>query len=246
REELLGDRRASRRPAPLPGAARPPVQGAAAARPVRETRRHDAAIPPPGCAGEEAAGDEEEAQAPARMTRTAAILLLSLALGCGGCSIGRWSKFTYRYGGADCEPGKFLETWCIVEVPEFGYLGIGAGSDATPDKTFITVRLVPRTGVEAGWSSAELPILRLRDGTVHRRRLETATIKGGDPGGQVDGIHLVGYGRMRQDNLTLDGASETWELRLPPVVVGDRTVALAPVQVRESFRLPVPFYYHSH
>ena len=44
-EELLGGARVARRAAALPGAAHPPVRGPAAARPVREARRGDAAIP---------------------------------------------------------------------------------------------------------------------------------------------------------------------------------------------------------
>ena len=177
--------------------------------------------------------------------RAAASLLLIVA--CSGCVIGQWSKFTYRYGAAACEPGEFLDTWCIVEVAEFGYLGIGAGNEATTDKTFVTIRLVPRTGVVAAWSSAELEVVHLQSGKRERRsQLETTAITGGDPSGQVDGRYLVGYGRKQQSDLALDAVRETLELRFPPVMVGGKLVPLAPVQVHEAFRTPVPFIYHSH
>ncbi len=155
-----------------------------------------------------------------------------------------WSSFSYTYGAdTPCVlPPVLRHTLpgsCVLEIPEFGYISV-SGYAMSPEKTQVSVWVVPRRGVTIRWSSRTLTVYHKASGQSEERavlRLEPVT---GAADGLVHDEYFVVYGRRLSVELVYSAVSRDVELRLPPLMVDDAVVRLLPIRVHESLRVPVP------
>jgi hypothetical protein len=160
-----------------------------------------------------------------------------------GCGFGYVSNFSFPQ--TQC---RFQNSWCIIELPAVGFLGVGAGaSSGSIDETMLSFRLSPRDGVTVAWTSAEFALVDLRNNkSIQVKALDTR---------QVTGRWL--YPRIAEENWVLYGPYSTAEFRLtpritkmevrfPPLLVDGKTVQVPPVRIDDGTRTPKVMFYYSH
>lgn len=171
-----------------------------------------------------------------------AIILLALAFAtCNSCMFGYYTGGTVATveDSMPCPSKPDVDWQCVLEFPEFGYLGINSVA-YRGDQTFITVRLAPRQGVEVRWFGSEITLFDLtKNAPVQRQKLDPNPVVGGDKSGHFTDHRLVGYGRSIETRFYVKPLVDHMELRFPPVLVGGTQVKIPSVQLREKMRIPV-------
>jgi hypothetical protein len=159
----------------------------------------------------------------------------------GGCIIAWQDNFSYSYGSAT--PCSKTMEWCIFEVPQLGYMGVKADGGVGTEYTNLALRLAPRPGVTAAWSAREVRLIDLdSNATKDMAVLETKRVLGGDPTPAVPtaGPNLVFHGGYSPADFSLRTRIKRFELRFPPVVVGESQLQVPPVQITDGARFPMP------
>jgi hypothetical protein len=167
------------------------------------------------------------------LSRPAFVVLC--ALFAAACATGYVGDITFK--STQCKPLAGWEAGCLLEFPEFGWLSIGATGPGE-DSTHFSIRLTPRSGIEARWSSKEIVIVDLDKRTlVEKRVLETQVVVGGDPTGHYADIRLIQIGNNILTAMGIQHRIERAELRFPPVIVtGGARVSIPPIEYRDGPR----------
>lgn len=174
--------------------------------------------------------------APPRYRSAASWILPVAAVLLAGCSIYRSTQFVFTYGDSErCRHRLKYDNGCIIDLPSIGYLMIkgavrGAGDN---QEQLIDIRLIPLAGMSARWSSNELLFIDLeRRDSKRLPVLKTDNVIGGN-NTEADLTHykIVGYSWAAIEQ---QPAVARAELRLPPVIVGDRQIAVPRIQYRAS------------
>ena len=172
--------------------------------------------------------------------RNLVALLLSACATCISCVFGYYTPGTTATIGdfAPCPFKQDIRWQCVLEFPEFGYLGVNSQGHRG-NQTLITVRLAPRKGVEVRWFGNEIILVdKANNIPAQRQKLDTKPVVGNGPKDRDD--HLVlGYGRYIETRFDVRPLIDHMELRFPPVLVSGKQVEIPAIQLRERMRVPV-------
>src|SRR5258706_4038601 len=154
----------------------------------------------------------------------AAAAIVACLAGCAVAFVGNFS-----FPGVQC---RSLHSWCVVELPAVGYLGVGASPPGLghlgvgeSDETVISFRLAPRDGVVAAWSSAEITLVDLDDSkSIQLKALDTNPVAGRRLNPNIDEDLWVLYGPYSEGQFRLKPRITKMEVRVPPILLEGRTV----------------------
>jgi hypothetical protein len=166
-------------------------------------------------------------------------IIVSLA----GCAFGFAGNFSFSQ--AQC---RLLNSSCVIEMQDVGYVIVSAGANLQAvDETKIGIRLKPRDGVVAAWSSAQLELVD-RDNikSVQLKVLDTSQVMGRRLDPKIDEAASVMYGPYSEAEFRVKPRISKMEIRFPPVLVNGRMVQVQPVQIDDGTRAPAGAIYYSH
>ena len=175
------------------------------------------------------------------MIATRAALLLWVSLIVGGCTMTHTPGVSYTFAdGRKCESKPHFDQWCILEIPEFGYVAVMA--DRSPeDRTNVTIRLTPKVDVDARWASRELNVVNLdKTSSQPVDVLSTeSVVKGIGESAHIQDYQRVGYVHS-ESRYSVKPSIKNVELRLPAVIAGGKVINVPPIRYHETLRIPVP------
>jgi hypothetical protein len=131
--------------------------------------------------------------------------------------------------------------WCVIELPQIGYLGVKADGGVNTEFTDVAIRLAPRPGVTAAWTAAELRVLDVDSKAVKdMAALNTQSVAVRDAPPAASGADLVFATSHSQSDFVLRPRIKRFELQFPDVRSGDSRAKVQPVQIVDGVRFPMP------
>lgn len=161
-----------------------------------------------------------------------------ITLGCSSCTINYPAQFKFTYGDSTPCPINEDIGWCVIQIPEVGFVAINAyGFDL--DATFVNVRLVPNDGTEASWSLSTVALIDKSSGASKTQIvMNTDFVTGGDQFHKLSDSLLIKYGRASTSRITITPRIRNTELKLPPILLATKSVAVPPIQIWDAPRYP--------